>query len=270
MWGRGRGCPPPWSRALGANPKEPLGFNRIVSAMAPRIAPQQPPRRQHEAPQYAVLAHRLYRVARACRLILATPRQGWRDQALVDHHRSQHHRVRRAINPHEQRLRRYASPPVPTARSTRHRSPSGPRARPAHEPPVARPPPHRVPRSTRLARRRKLHAASASRDCARQPHRPCATPTNQAGVDRWTRWETSRARGDDWTQTDLDGTPARTPRCATDGGRGEVVQPSSCPRHYVDRRLRPLSRRRLSVSLPARVRIRARNPCVRARLRFFG
>ena len=35
-------------------------------------------------------------------------------------------------------------------------------------------------------------------------------------------------------------------------------------------RLRPLSRRRFSVSRPARVAIRARNPWVRARLRFLG
>jgi hypothetical protein len=34
--------------------------------------------------------------------------------------------------------------------------------------------------------------------------------------------------------------------------------------------LRPLARRRFSVRRPARVRIRARKPCVRARLRFFG
>jgi hypothetical protein len=35
-------------------------------------------------------------------------------------------------------------------------------------------------------------------------------------------------------------------------------------------RLRPLRRRRLMIWRPLRVRIRARNPCVRARLRFFG
>lgn len=40
--------------------------------------------------------------------------------------------------------------------------------------------------------------------------------------------------------------------------------------HQTVSRLRPLSRRRLSVTRPARVRIRARKPCVRARLRFFG
>ena len=49
---------------------------------------------------------------------------------------------------------------------------------------------------------------------------------------------------------------------------------SSRPVHQGTRqtvsRERPLLRRRLIVRLPARVRIRARNPCVRARLRFFG
>src|SRR4051794_5703582 len=35
-------------------------------------------------------------------------------------------------------------------------------------------------------------------------------------------------------------------------------------------RLRPLSRRRLSTTRPARVAMRARKPCVRARLRFLG
>src|SRR5207302_3092010 len=42
------------------------------------------------------------------------------------------------------------------------------------------------------------------------------------------------------------------------------------PEHQTASRLRPLARLRLSVSRPARVLIRARNPCVRARLRFFG
>ena len=40
--------------------------------------------------------------------------------------------------------------------------------------------------------------------------------------------------------------------------------------HHTVKRLRPLSRRRFSVSRPARVCIRARKPCVLARLRFFG
>jgi hypothetical protein len=40
-------------------------------------------------------------------------------------------------------------------------------------------------------------------------------------------------------------------------------------RHGVSR-LRPLRRRRLMIWRPLRVRMRARNPCVRARLRFFG
>jgi hypothetical protein len=40
-------------------------------------------------------------------------------------------------------------------------------------------------------------------------------------------------------------------------------------RHGVSR-LRPLRRRRLMIWRPLRVRMRARNPCVRARLRFLG
>jgi hypothetical protein len=37
-----------------------------------------------------------------------------------------------------------------------------------------------------------------------------------------------------------------------------------------DRRVRPLSRRALMIERPARVRIRARNPCLRARRRVLG
>ncbi len=52
--------------------------------------------------------------------------------------------------------------------------------------------------------------------------------------------------------------------------------PRACPGarrhggHQTVRRLRPFDRRRFSVMRPARVRIRVRKPCVRARLRFFG
>jgi hypothetical protein len=42
------------------------------------------------------------------------------------------------------------------------------------------------------------------------------------------------------------------------------------PRHQTVSRLRPFARRRFSVSRPLRVRIRARNPWVLDRLRFFG
>ena len=45
---------------------------------------------------------------------------------------------------------------------------------------------------------------------------------------------------------------------------------SERPRHQTVSRLRPFARRRLSVSRPLRVRIRARNPWVLDRLRFFG
>ena len=48
---------------------------------------------------------------------------------------------------------------------------------------------------------------------------------------------------------------------------GRVARPAA---HQTVSRLRPFARRRLSTTRPARVCIRARNPCVRARLRFFG
>src|SRR4051794_18887379 len=58
--------------------------------MAPRIAPQQAPPREHQAPKYAVLADRVDRVARARRLVLAAPWQRRRDEPLVDHDRGEH------------------------------------------------------------------------------------------------------------------------------------------------------------------------------------
>ena len=42
------------------------------------------------------------------------------------------------------------------------------------------------------------------------------------------------------------------------------------PADQADRRVRPLSRRALRMDRPARVRMRARNPCLRARRRVFG
>src|SRR6185312_3655190 len=40
-----------------------LSLHRVVPTVAPRIAPQQAPHRKHEAPQYAVLTDRSYRIA---------------------------------------------------------------------------------------------------------------------------------------------------------------------------------------------------------------
>src|SRR3954452_8823716 len=49
-----------------------------------------------------------------------------------------------------------------------------------------------------------------------------------------------------------------------------AASPGTATRHQGVSRLRPFRRRRRITSRPARVRIRARNPWVRARLRFFG
>jgi hypothetical protein len=62
------------------------------------------------------------------------------------------------------------------------------------------------------------------------------------------------------------------------GAPGQALAPGTAPaaafagrvHRYGVSRLRPLARRRFNIERPARVRIRARNPWVRARLRFFG
>src|SRR5689334_22107287 len=75
---------------IGARSEHSLGLDRIVSAIAPRIAPKQAPPRKHQAPKYAVPLDRLDRVAGARRLVLAAPRDRRRDEALVGDDRGRH------------------------------------------------------------------------------------------------------------------------------------------------------------------------------------
>src|SRR6185437_2561666 len=65
-----------------------LGLDRIVSAVAPWVAPEQAPHCEHRAPKYAVLPDRLDRIARAGRLVLAAARDRRRDHPLIDDDRS--------------------------------------------------------------------------------------------------------------------------------------------------------------------------------------
>src|SRR5882672_9955125 len=64
-----------------------LGLHGIVSAVAPWVAPQQAPRREHRAPKYAVLPNRFDRIARARRLVLAASGDRRRYQPLIDRDR---------------------------------------------------------------------------------------------------------------------------------------------------------------------------------------
>ncbi len=66
-----------------------------------------------------------------------------------------------------------------------------------------------------------------------------------------------------------DSLKVRTVRKSPAAGAGTWSR-TSRPRHQTVSRLRPFARRRFSVSRPLRVRIRARNPWVLDRLRFFG
>src|SRR5438445_13883749 len=68
----------------GADPEHSLGLDRIVSAVAPWVAPEQAPSRENKAPKYAVPPDRFRRIPRAGRLVLAAPRQCGRHEALID------------------------------------------------------------------------------------------------------------------------------------------------------------------------------------------
>src|SRR5207344_3252872 len=84
-----------WLRVLGRGValvglpglEEALGLDGIVAAVAPRVAAQKPPPREHRAAQYAKAGDRLQRVARAGRLVLAAPRDRRRDDEPVEHDR---------------------------------------------------------------------------------------------------------------------------------------------------------------------------------------
>src|SRR4051794_12567288 len=60
-----------------------LRFDGVDAPVTPWIAAQQPPSREHEAPQYAEFAHGLDRVLRARGVVLAARGQKGGDEALV-------------------------------------------------------------------------------------------------------------------------------------------------------------------------------------------
>ena len=93
--------------------------DRVVAAVAPRVAAQQPPARQHEAAQPARRSRTACdRVVRAGRQVLAAPRQQRRDEALVEaDRREQRRRARRS---------RLAPPSPATSSDSAPRMPSVP------------------------------------------------------------------------------------------------------------------------------------------------
>ena len=127
----------------------------IVPAVAPRVAPEHAPHREHDAPKYAVRPDRVDRVARAGRLVLASSGQRRRDRLLVEHDRRGDDRPERAreaacrmglarmsrvrtlttptpaSGPQPSPARPRAGPRDRSVRRARHRFPSIPRAPPA-------------------------------------------------------------------------------------------------------------------------------------------
>src|SRR5204862_7937215 len=61
-----------------------LVLHEIDAAQAPRIASQEPPAGEYQAPEYAVGPHGLHRVLRTARVVLAAAWDRRRDRALID------------------------------------------------------------------------------------------------------------------------------------------------------------------------------------------
>jgi hypothetical protein len=108
-------------------------------------------------------------------------------------------------------------------------------------------------------------AAGASLGCERRQNRPTGSQRNRPQATRWgARCPAAGAR------RDASGRPSRpaerssrSPRgCACDGPRSATAQADSLAR--------PLRRRFAKMARPARVRMRRRKPCLRARRRLLG
>ena len=291
-------CPAPAQPpGSGPHPEHSLGLHRIVSAVAPRIAPEQTPPREHQAPKYAVLPDRLHRVARARRLVLAAPAES-PARSGAGRRRSGRSRRARAI--------RAARPGADAGDSCARGELIG--SSPAAG---ALRGPARQPRLGDQLRQRRLHPGqplalgelARPRDGRRRPRpgpavssrlgvreRLAQQPLDPVALDRAAdlarhrqpqprplasrRSGTCTAPGGGWRSSVPAGRRARTRRCATGAG----------PSRRLARVRRAGSRqalRRRGACVPCRDGasasaarrascMRARNPCARARLRFFG
>jgi hypothetical protein len=76
--------------------EQTLGQHWIVPAVAPRVAPEQPPHGEHQAPRRPKLPDRLQRIARTRRLVPAAPRKPGRNHPLIDDDRGREQRAGQA------------------------------------------------------------------------------------------------------------------------------------------------------------------------------
>ena len=224
--------------------------------------------------EYAEAPDRLHRVARARRLVLAAPRAA-RARSRAGRAGSARWRSRRAARSRASRL---AQRPADELGRARARMPVealalGELARlgPRDDDDVVVGRARARPRAANASRSRRLtRLRSTAPPTLRDTDSPRRGPSRRGVAVARERVEDEEAVAD---ASGPGGRPARTRRCATDGrawrGRARHRARGRVHRQTVSR-LRPLARRRLSVRRPARVRMRARNPWARARLRFLG
>src|SRR5271157_2358187 len=63
--------------------EDALRVDRVIAAVAERVAAQQAPDREHHPAGYAFALNRLDGIARASGLVLASPRQKWREDSAI-------------------------------------------------------------------------------------------------------------------------------------------------------------------------------------------
>ncbi len=230
----------------------------VEAAVAEGIAAQEAPGGEQEAADGAEALDRLDGVGGAGRLVAAAARAGRGNPALVGADWGEEERVSRGTPPARGTRQRLfdALGDARLAPSRSIRSPISGRATRTKSCPGGRRSerPQKASRSTRLTRLRST--APPILRLAETPSLTRAPPPRRRG-------ESCRGRGSGSHEMSRRGRRGRTHRCARGGG---VVAPPST----AVRRFRPLRRRRLRIARPPRVLIRARNPWVLARFRFFG
>ena len=247
-------------------------WHGIESPLGPGIAAQDAPYRQRSPHERAPSGHRRQAEGRAAGVIAAhRPQQGTHREPIEPNQADEKPAQRRLRDPQCQQP---AAPRLGHA-ARRPRDLTGhPSTRRRVDPRSAR---SSVDDAVAAAGRALMMRVSPG---GRSPMSPATIPrrrrdTRCRTTDPPTPLETTRpSRGaptpDDWAWTTTVRLPARRPSLITRLKSARRRTRCAAGSTQAERRSRPLERRADRIARPARVRIRARKPCVLARRRLFG